>query len=279
MVGERSEVSVYRARRNRALLPPGALLWGVIILIVLYVLAPIAIIVITAFSSDAFLHFPPSGWSLRWFEEFFNTSHFIDSSVLSIELAAIASCVAVVGGVMAALGLATESFRGSETIRTLIVAPFVVPSVVLGLALLIFFSNLGIGGSLLSLVIAHIVITFPYVVRIVSAGLQAYDRSVDVAAASLGASPWIVFRTVTMPLMKGSIIAAVIFAFITSFDEVTTTLFIIGTSTATLPTRVFTYVEYNSDPLIAAISTLQLVMTIVVVVIVERSIGFTKFLR
>jgi len=272
-------VSDLMRRRRTGVSASGALLWAANILIVAFLLAPIVIVVVTAFSSDAFLKFPPSGLSLRWFEEFFGSSEWIDSTVLSIQLAIVAAFFATVAGVMAALALATASFRGSEMLRTFMIAPIIVPSVVLGLSMLIFFSNLAWNGSLAVLVIAHIVFTFPYVVRIVSAGLQAYDRSVENAAASLGANPVMVFRTMTLPLLKGSIIAGAIFALITSFDEVTTTLFLIGSTTVTLPVRVFTYVEFNSDPFIAAISVIQLILAVTVVVIVERSIGFAKFMR
>jgi putative spermidine/putrescine transport system permease protein len=254
-------------------------LWVVNSAVCVFLLAPIIVVLITAFSADAYLVFPPTGFSLRWFEAFLGNEEFVGSVALSIQLGLIATAVACVVGLMASLALATAQFPGAGLIRAAILSPLIVPAVVLGLAMLIFFNRLGFGGSLMVLVFAHTIIIMPYVVRIISAGLQSYDRSIDLAAQSLGANPLIVLATVTLPLIKGSLVAAAIFAFITSFDEVTTTLFLVAPQTTTLPVRVFQYIQYSSNPLVAAVSAIEVVLTVVVVLIIERAVGFTRFLR
>jgi putative spermidine/putrescine transport system permease protein len=145
--------------------------------------------------------------------------------------------------------------------------------------MLIFFNRLNVNGSFAVLVIAHAIIALPYAVRIISAGLQSYNRSMELAAASLGANPLRVFWTITLPLLRGAFIAAAFFAFITSFDEVTTTLFLVGPQTTTLPVRVFQYIQYSSNPLVAAVSTVEVVLAVGVVAVVERFVGFARFLR
>jgi putative spermidine/putrescine transport system permease protein len=243
-----------------------------------FLVAPIVIVVVTAFSDSRSLAFPPPGFSLRWFQAFVGNDDFVESTFLSIRIAAIVTLVTVVIGTLAAIAVARGQFRGAESLRTVLASPLMVPYVVLGLALLIFMSSLRISSSLTVLVLAHSVVALPFVIRIVSAGLQSYDHTVEDAARSLGANRLKAFWTVALPIIRGSLVGAGVFAFMTSFDEVTITIFVSGPGTTTLPVRLFNYIEFTSDPLVSAVATLEVALAVVVVVLVDRLVGFTRFL-
>ena len=255
-----------------------ALFTAGVVIICLFLVAPILVVVVTAFSGVASLTFPPPSYSLRWFQDFFGNSDFTDSALLSVRLGLVAAVLSLAIGMPAAVALGRARFFGAEFLRTLIAAPLMVPYVAFGLALLIVMSDVGVTGSFWALLLAHTVIVMPFVVRILTAGLQSYDATLEYAASSLGATALGVFRTITLPMLRGAIFAAAFFAFITSFDEVTVTLFIAGPETTTLPVRMFNYIEFTSDPLIAAVSTLELVLSIGSVVVIDRLVGFTRFL-
>lgn len=278
MVQAHAETQVRPRRRRRWPSAMRLALWAVNTVICLFLLAPILIVIVSSFSRDAYLTFPPRSFSLRWYENFFNSSELKDALVVSAKLALASTLVSTIVGALAALALARARHRGAEPLRALILAPLMVPGIVVGIAMLIFFSKVGIAGTFKSLLLAHIVITLPFVVLLFTAGLQAYDYSVEDAARSLGAGRLRVLLTVTVPILKGSLLAAAIFAFITSFDEVVVTLFLAGPRTSTLPVRIFQYVQYSSDPTIAAISSILVVVTIGVALVVDRFVGFTRFL-
>ena len=258
--------------------PARLALWLLNGAICLFLLAPILVVVLASFSSSAYMVFPPRDFSLRWYGSFFNSREFTASLVLSVQLGLLATAISTVIGLMAALALASARSKAAEAVRALLAAPLTVPGIVVGIAMLIYFNRIQMGGSFASLLLAHVALTLPYVVRIISAGLQAFDRSIEEAALSLGASRVQALTTVTLPLIKGSVLAASIFAFIVSFDEVVVTLFLAGPRMTTLPVRIYNYIEYTSDPLIAAVSTILVVLTVLVVLLVDRFVGFTRFL-
>ena len=264
------------ARPRRPLRIGRLALWGVNAIVCLFLLAPILVVIVASFSRDAYLAFPPRGLSLRWYQEFLASRDFVNSLLLSLRLGAAATAIATVVGLLASLALTARRFRGAGTARGLLTSPLTVPGIVAGIAMLIYYSRVGLGGSFVSLLAAHIVLVLPFVVLIVSSGLQAFDRSIEEAARSLGAGRVTAFMTVTLPLIKGSVLAAAVFAFITSFDEVVVTLFLAGPRMMTLPVRIFQYIEYNSDPLVAAVSTVLVVFTVAVVLVVDRVVGFSR---
>jgi putative spermidine/putrescine transport system permease protein len=270
--------TVRRAARGRPLSGVQFVLWLVNGLICLFLLAPILVVVVASFSAGAYLVFPPRELSLRWYGEFFKSRDFTDALQMSLQLGVLTTVISTVIGLLASLALAAAKFRGAELLRALVVAPLTVPGIVAGIAMLIYFNRIQMGGSFISLLLAHVAITLPFVVRIVSSGLQSFDRSIEEAAMSLGASRTTAFLTITLPLIKGSALAAAIFAFIISFDEVVVTLFLAGPKLTTLPVKIYTYIENNSDPLIAAVSTILVVLAALVVMVVDRFVGFTRFL-
>lgn len=263
------------ARQLRRRLP--GIAWSALITtIALFLLAPIIVVVIGSFSDRAYLVFPPTGFSLRWYAQFFASREFVTSALISLKLATAAMTLSTLIGIMAALAMARQRGYHAEWLQALFAAPLMVPGIVTGIAMLFYFSQVGLANTLTSLVLAHVVLTLPFVVRIVLAGLQALDRSVEEAARSLGAGRLVTTLTITLPLIKANVFAAAVFAFIISLDEVVVTLFLASPRLTTLPVRIYNYIEYTSDPSIAAISTILIAGTVGVVLLVDRTVGFAR---
>ena len=158
----------------------------------------------------------------------------------------------------------------------LITAPLLLPTIVIGLALLIEFVSYGLLGSWTGLVLAHLTITLPYAVRVLSTALSTLPAGIEDAASSLGASPWRVFRRVTLPLMLPGVVATAAITFLVSFDEVVISLFVVGPQLTTLPVALFRYVESRTDPVVAALSTVLVVLTMAIVLILDRAVGLRR---
>lgn len=236
----------------------------------LTLIAPAAIVVATSFTAGDVLRFPPQGFSLRWYVEAYGNPTFRASLLLSLELAMVATVASMTIGFCAAYALDRYRFRGQDAYRNLLLSPLVVPAVVKGLALLQFMTWIGINQSFWALMIGHILVTLPYVVRTLSAGMILFDRTLEQAAMTLRARPMRVLRTVTLPLLLPSILTATIFAFVTSFGNVTLSVFLGFGQYVTLPVQIFTYVEHNYDPMIAAVSSVIIFVTIGVILAAEK---------
>jgi putative spermidine/putrescine transport system permease protein len=167
-------------------------------------------------------------------------------------------------------------FRGKAVLEALFLAPLVVPSLIIGVALLYFFSTIGFIDSFQRLVLAHLILTVPYTIRSISATLYGLDPSYEEASRVMGAGTLRTFRKVLLPMLRPGIVVAALFAFIVSFDNFNASIFLISGNTVTLPVRIFTYLGFQFDPSIAAISTVLLVATVVVLAIAERTIGLTR---
>jgi putative spermidine/putrescine transport system permease protein len=253
-------------------------LWaGANALVYAFVLAPILVVIPVSFSETQYLVFPPQGLTLRWYANFFETRELAESLWTSLHLAAWTTGISTVLGTMAALALVRYRYPGREALRTALMAPIVMPRLVLGIAFLMFLARTVLSGRFGGLLLAHVVVALPYVVRTVGASLAGLDRALEEAAMSLGAPPLTTFRTVTLPLLRPGILAGAIFAFVTSFDELVASLFLTGPRLTTLPVQIYTYLEYTSDPTIAAISVILVVFTAAVVLVTERIVGFSRF--
>jgi putative spermidine/putrescine transport system permease protein len=233
-------------------------------LIALYLLAPVLVVVATSVTTTAYPVFPPHGFTLWWYGEFLNNPEFMSGVRLSALLAFAATLIATCLGTAAALGLARGPRRTRSALAALFLSPIVFPAIVLGLALLIFYSRVGFSGSFAGLVAAHVVLVTPFVVRLVAASLAEFDDSVEEAARNLGAGWPRVFFQVTLPIIRPGVVAGAVFAFIISFDELVVTLFLAGPGMQTLPIRIYSFVQYNSTPIISAISTTLIVAWVVV---------------
>ncbi len=250
-----------------------ALLYG-------FLLAPIAIVVVAAFNSGEYLRFPPEGFSLRWFRAFLDSEPFVDAFLFSIRLGVIVTVLATVIGTAAALYVVRSSRRYRSALQLLMISPLPVPAILTGIALLIFFYAIGIGTrSFLNLIIGHTLISLPYVFLTVSTVLVGFDRSLEEAARNLGAGPWTTFFRITLPIIKGGIISGAVFAFITSFDQFPISLLLAGVGTTPLPLQLFDYLRFSFDPTAAAVSTISILMTVVVVLVTERLVGLESLYR
>ena len=238
-----------------------------------FLLAPIAVVIALSFTNASTLTFPPPGLSLRWFRYLAGRDEFISAALVSAQIATLASIAATVLAVPAALAIVRGRFRFKTAIETLLMSPAILPGIVTGVALLQYFTAIGLVRSFTRLVIAHAILCLPYAMRSLTACLRGIDPSLEEASRTLGAGPWRTFRRVLFPLLKPGIVAGLIFSFVTSFDNVVVSIYLIGGDTVTLPIRIFTYLEWQFDPSIAAISTIFVLVTIAVITVVEWLTG------
>ena len=235
--------------------------------VLLFLCLPIAIVVPMSFSSASSLQFPPPGFSLRWYESFFGDPRWLDAARNSFVVALISSVAALALGSVAAYGLVRGTFRGRALLEGNFVAPLILPPVITAVALYIFFARIHLLGTLPGLILAHTVLTVPYVVLLMSVAIRAFDQRIEQVAYSLGASWPTVFRRVLLPNLLPSVFAAWIFAFIISFDEVIVTLFLAG-AYETIPKRMFNELILQVNPTITAIATLLIALSVVTVALV-----------
>ncbi|ABM56566.1 ABC transporter permease [Verminephrobacter eiseniae] len=241
-----------------------------------YLLAPVTLVLPLSFSGDQVLRFPPSFWSTRWYTALFGNAQMLKAFSTSLVLATIVTTVSIVVAAPAAWALARLDFRGKQLLLNLLTAPLLLPSIVLGLAILIVFAALGLLATMQGLVLAHLVLTLPYALRVLAVSLSTQDRACEEAARTLGAKPMVVFFRVTVPLMLPGIVAAAALCFLVSFDEVVISLFLTGPRITTLPVALYHYVYNQADPLVAAASVLLILLTLAVIMIVERALGLGR---
>jgi putative spermidine/putrescine transport system permease protein len=247
-------------------------------LFVIFMLAPIVVVCWVAFTPEGFLSFPTTHWSLRWFYAIARYPEFISAFWQSLGLGALSSALAVGFSVPAALALARYRFRAREAFTALFMSPLMIPYIVLGIAFLRFFTEIGLSGSFTGLVLAHIIVVFPFALRLTLASAVGLDRSIEHAAVSLGASEWTVLKRVTLPLVVPGLASGWALAFINSFDEVTMTVFIAGPGTATLPVRMFLYIQDNIDPLVTSVSACVIAITVAGLIALDRAYGLERLL-
>ena len=248
----------------------------VVALVAAFILAPIVVVVAVSLTDSPIPEFPPRGLALRWYAHALSEDVFTTSALNSLWLATIATALATPLALAAAYGLVRGRFRGRDAIQTLLLAPLVVPSLVIGLAILLAFSGMGVRDVGARLVGAHVLITFPYMVRTILASLARLDPAVEEAARTLGASALRCFVLVTLPLVRPGVVAGMLFAFIVSFDNVSLSLFLTNARTNTLPIAILNYVEYNFDPSVAAISTMLVAFSLGAALLVERLVGLRR---
>lgn len=232
------------------------------LLVGLFLVFPVAIVIPLSFSGSEFLGFPPESWSLRWYEEFFTRSQWLDSAWLSLWIAALASLIATVLGTAAALALTHARFPGRRIAMAFLLSPLVVPAIIVSIAVYFFYAPLGLVGSPVGIAIAHAALGAPFVVVNVAASLAGFDRRLAQAAQNLGASGWATFRLVTFPIIKPGVMAGAVFAFISSFDEMIVALFITSPGNVTLPIRMWESMRNEISPAIAAVSTLVILLSV-----------------
>jgi putative spermidine/putrescine transport system permease protein len=245
-------------------------------LFVAFMLAPLVVVIGASFEPRELLRFPPEGFSLRWYEAAFSNSLFVDAARNSVVVATLATVGALVLGVPAAYGLARHDFPGKAAISGFLNSPLLVPELVMGLAILQILAALGIAASILTLTLGHILICLPYVVRTTSAGIVGVDPSVEEAARSLGAGWTRAVLTVLLPIVAPALYASVLFAFIMSFDNAVMSLFLVSARSSTLPISIYNYVQYSLDPVIAAISTGLMAVSVLALYLASRLVPIDR---
>ena len=243
----------------------------------IFILLPLLVIIPASFTEANYPSFPPEGFSLKWYTKLLDRPDFISALLTSIKYAALTSLFSVLLGTISSLAIAKYELPGKSYIISFLTAPLTVPQLVLGIALLIFFTPLALAGTGIGLLLAHLVISIPYVVRLVLTGLSGFDYTLERAAAILGANPLRVFWKITMPLIRPAMISGALFSFLISFDNVTVSLFLMSNDLRTLPVVLFSHMQDSYDPLIASISSLIIFITVIVIVALERLHGVGRF--
>jgi putative spermidine/putrescine transport system permease protein len=248
------------------------------------ILTPLFFVCWLSFFSNEIVTFPPQGYTLRWFAHIFDQNNFVSGFLTSLQVGIAAVVGGLVLGIPASLVLARERFAGREALSTLLVLPLVVPGIVAGTAIYVFqievelATELPLLGSRAGLVFAHVMITIPWTVRLLTASLSGFDRSIEEAAQNLGATPLQAFWHATLPVIKPGIVAAALFSFIISFGNLEMTLFLVAPGQTTLPIAILQYLQWRIDPTIAAVSLLQIALIGTGMLITDRYVKLTRVL-
>ncbi|MDA9393120.1 hypothetical protein WN73_21665 [Bradyrhizobium sp. CCBAU 45394] len=248
---------------------------GAIIRAIVYVMLalPALLVVVSSFTSGDSLNFPPAGVSLRWYREAWQNDVFMTALWTSTYIAVLVATIALAVGFAGAFAINRFSFPGKAFLQGLAFSPLIVPAVVLGIGLLQLFALLNLTQTVFPLLLGHLVLAIPYVTRTIMASLAMHDRVLEEAAMNLRAPPFRVIRRITLPLILPGLMSAAIFAFVTSFGNVTVSAFLTYGGNVTLPVQIFTYVDTSYDPLVAAVSSLMILVTMIVILTIERLIG------
>ena len=247
------------------------------LLVFAFSLLPIVVVVATSFGKEQFINFPPAGFTLHWFANFLKSPNWVNSFLYSGYLACVTCAATLVLGVPASYALVRYQFLGRNFLRQLFLAPLIVPWIVTGVAVLVFFTQLQITRTFLGMVLGHTVVCIPYVIRSVIASLEGLDFNLENAARVLGATRVQTFFRVILPLIKPGIAAGAIFSFLMSFDNVPISIFIIDPTQKTLPIEMLSFIEWIQDPTLSAVATIYILMTLVALLIAEKTAGLGRF--
>ncbi len=249
---------------------------AIVVLLLLWLVVPLIAIVYASVTIDATPVFPPTGFSLKWYRALLDVESFNSGVRNSLLVASVATAVATPLGVIAAVGLTRWTSRWRAPVEAFLLAPVFVPGLVTGIGLLVSISWMDLDFGMGRLFAGHVLIILPYIIRTTYASLAAQDLALEEAARTLGASEMRIIGQIVLPLAKPGIVAGMLFAFIVSFDDVTVSLFLADARSITLPLAVLSYIEFNFDPTISAVSAAQVIVTFVTAVMLERLFGLKK---
>lgn len=253
-----------------------ATMWLAALFTVVFLMTPLLVTVAVSFGSSSVFTLPPPDWSLRWFQKLANTRGLVPSLLTSLQVAAFATVVALALGTLCAIALVRGRFPGREAIATFLVSPLMLPGLVIGIAMLQGFKVAGLRETYTSLLLAHVVITLPYVVRTVFAALSLFDFSLIDAARTLGCSYPAALMRVMVPALGPAFLTSGMFAFLASMDNYPISIFFTDAWTKTLPIQMLQYVEENPDPTIAAISAGLVLLAILALIAGDRLVGLRR---
>ena len=239
----------------------------------------VVIVVLSGLNSGDHLTFPPEGFSTRWIVAFFQSEEFLSAFLFSFGLALIVMVISTILGTMAAIFITRFNFPGINFLRAIFLSPLILPGIVLGLALYVFYisSGWGLSRTYLGMVIAHVLVTMPYVIGTVSAALFNFDVNLEQAARSLGASPLTAFRKVTLPNISNGVMAGSIFAFIVSFGQFDVSLFMATPNNTPLPIALYWSLRYTFEPTAAAAGIFAIFLVVTSMLITSKLVNLKKF--
>jgi len=255
---------------------------ALVVVVYLFILSPLAFVVWLSFFKDVLITFPPSGYTAAWYVNAWRNAAFADGFIFSVKIALCAAVIGVSLGVAAALGIARYRFMGGSLVNMLLLSPLVVPGIVAGVAVYLFYLraenvlNMDIVGTFSGLLLAHVCLTIPWTMRLVSAAMSGLDTTIEEAARNLGATGFQTFWRVTLPMLRPAIVASALFSFIISFENLELTLPLVGPGHTTLPIAIMQYLEFNLDPTIAAVSAVQIVLLGIVMLVTDRFVKLSQ---
>jgi len=260
---------------------PVPLLFRVLAIIAfVYLLIPAVIVVLAGLNAGDYLRFPPEGFSLKWVQDFLTSPTFLPAYLFSLRLAFAAMVIATALGTMTAIFLTRANFPGRGAVRAFFLAPLLLPGLVIGLALMVYYINLPVfrlSGTFWGMMLGHVLVTTPFVIGTVSASLYSFDLSLEEAARSLGAGPLHAFFTVTVPNVKSGITAGALFAFIVSFGQFDLSLMLSTPNNTPLPFAMYNSLRYQFEPTAAAAGTFAIVLVIVSMIVTSKLTNLSKF--
>jgi len=256
-----------------------AISWVIATCCILFLMLPIVITVVTSFTSSAVYTLPPPEWSLRWYRSLAQRAGLWDAVKLSLNLAVISTLISLVLGTLAAIAVTRGSFRGRTAIATFTVSPLMMPGLVVGVALLQFFREIGLRDAYWSLLLGHIVITLPFVMRTLLASMAAFDFSLVDAARTLGLSYPKAILQVLVPNLAPAYLTGGLFAFLASMDNYPISIFLTDARNKTLPIKMLQYLEEQPDPALAAMSSGLILLAIIVLLIGSRTVGLNRMIN
>ncbi len=259
---------------------PEKLIWWAVralcVAVLVYLLTPILVMIPLSFSDSSFLAYPIPGWSLKWYDNLFHSDEWVRATRNSFIVAPAATIIATTLGTLAAVGLSRADFPFKGLLMSVLIAPMVVPIVVVGVAAYLFFAPLGLADTYIGLIVVHAALGAPFVLTTVLATLTGFNHNLTRASLSLGETPLRTFFRITLPVIAPGVISGALFAFATSFDEVVVTLFLAGADQTTLPRQMFTGIRENISPTIAAVATLLILFTTSLLLVMEWLRGRRK---
>jgi putative spermidine/putrescine transport system permease protein len=249
------------------------------LLVYILLLSPLLIIAAASFEPGTIMKFPPQGFSLKWYENIFKQSMFMETFKISIIVSLVGNLFALLLGIPAAYALSRFDFKGKEVWNAIFISPVLIPGIVMGFTMLKYLIIAYQLPMMVALFIGHTVIMLPFTIRVIASSLSNFDFSIEEAALSLGAGRLKTFFIVVLPNIKSGILAAVIIAFLDSFNNVEISVFMTGPGVSTFPIQMLSYLENHFDPTLAAISVLLMILTTVLIFIIERLLGLSYFTK
>ena len=250
-----------------------------IICVYAFILAPVVVVIFSSFNPTSLTLFPPQGFSLRWYQDFFQDPTFVRAFFnISLKIAVIVALLSTFLGLLVSIALVRYRFLGSSFTETFFLSPMMIPHMLIGISLLLFLSKIYVG-DIYRLVIGHMIITIPIAIRAIYSSLSGLNPALEEAARTLGANSLQTFFRITLRLTFSGVLAAMIFSFIISFTDANVALFLTGPGLTTLPIEIFAFLQWESTPVVAAITTIQVFMIIVFSFILDRLVGLTSFIK